>query len=157
MNAVKKPAHAAGLLLVGVATTLFAAAGHAEGRSAANPRFLSECGSCHVPYPARFLSAPAWRTIMDGLNEHFGVDASLDATTAAEIRGYLEFNAASPRKIAGDPSLVRITESPRFVRKHDEIPPTALRSAGVTSMVDCAACHAHAQDGRFGHDARVPR
>ena len=50
----------------------------------------AECGSCHVPYPPRLLPAESWRALMDGLDRHFGTDATLDATTAASIRAFLE-------------------------------------------------------------------
>ena len=146
---------AAGVALAATAWAASADAGHS--RAPANPAFLSECGSCHVPYPAKLLSAPAWRTVMDGLERHFGTDASIDAETAATIRGYLEANAGSGRKVARDPGVVRVTESPRFVRKHDDIPASVWRSPKVQRPANCGACHADAQQGRFGDDARIPR
>lgn len=135
-----------------------AAADEARSRAPADPAFVSECGSCHVPYPPRLLSAASWRSVMDNLERHFGTDATLDAATAQSIRGYLEANAGSGRKVSADPRLVRVTQSPRFVRKHDEIAAAVFRSAKVQSAANCGACHPRAQDGRFSeHDARIPR
>lgn len=144
--------------VVAAAPLANAAADGGRSRAPADPAFVSECGSCHVPYPPRLLSAASWRTVMNGLDRHFGTDASLDAATAQAIGAYLETNAGSGRKVSADPHLVRVTQSPRFVRKHDEIAPAAFRSEKVKSAANCGACHPRAQDGRFSeHDARVPR
>jgi hypothetical protein len=127
-------------------------------RAPADPAFLSECGSCHVPYPARLLSAGAWRTVMNNLDRHFGTDASIDAATARSITVYLEANAGTGGKVSTDPRLVRVTESPRFVHKHREIAAATWQSPKVQGAANCGACHAGAQDGRFGdHDVRIPR
>lgn len=146
--------------LAGVVAAAVLPAAHADSgwRSAANPAFLSECGSCHVPYPARLLSADSWRTVMNNLDRHFGTDASVDAPTAETIRTYLERNAGSGRKVSPDRNLVRVTQSPRFIREHGEIPPAVWRSDKVKGPTNCGACHASAQDGRFTeHDVRIPR
>jgi hypothetical protein len=141
---------------LGLATTI----AHADSgsRVPANPVFLDECGSCHAPYPARLLSAASWRTVMNDLDRHFGTDASVDAATASAIRGYLEANAGTGRKVSRDPALVRVTQSPRFLRKHDDIAASVFRSDKVKSAANCGACHASAAEGRFSdHDARIPR
>ena len=51
--------------------------------SAANEKWKTECGSCHLAYPPELLPASSWRRIMAGLDRHFGADASLDAASAA--------------------------------------------------------------------------
>jgi len=38
----------------------------------ADPLYRSECGDCHMPYPAGLLPAASWRRIMNGLEDHFG-------------------------------------------------------------------------------------
>jgi hypothetical protein len=155
---IATPTVALGVAGIAMALLLpLANADERRARSPANPAFLAECGSCHVPYPPKLLSAPAWRNLVNGLVRHFGVDASLDAETAAAIGSYLQANAASPRKVSPDPTIVRVTDSPRFVRKHAAIPASAWQSPQVQSAANCGACHPDAREGRFGHDARVPR
>jgi nitrate/TMAO reductase-like tetraheme cytochrome c subunit len=144
-----------GGLLVGAGPAPAFAGG---SRAPADPAFVSECGSCHVPYPAKLLSAGAWRTVMNNLDRHFGSDASIDAAIAQKISAYLEANAGTGSKVSTDPALIRVTQSPRFERKHREIPAATWKSEKVQSAANCGACHASAQDGRFSdHDARIPR
>ena len=144
--------------LVGGALSSTAAIADSHSRTPADPAFLSECGTCHVPYPPRLLSAASWRTLMNDLGRHFGTDASVDPATGRSILAYLEANAGSGRKVSDDPRLVRVTRSPRFLHKHDEIPPAVFRGDKVKSAANCGACHPQAQHGRFGeHDVHIPR
>jgi len=148
--------HALAVVCMVVAST----PGHAGSgsRTPPDPEFLAECGSCHVPYPARLLSAASWRTVMNNLDRHFGTDASIDAATAATIRAYLEANAGAGRKVSADPTLVRVTQSPRFLRKHHGIAASVLDGEKVKGVANCGACHASAPGGRFSdHDAHIPR
>jgi len=143
-----------------VCMVVASAPGHAGSgsRTPPDPEFLAECGSCHVPYPARLLSAASWRTVMNNLDRHFGTDASIDAATAATIRAYLEANAGAGRKVSADPTLVRVTQSPRFLRKHHGIAASVLDGEKVKGVANCGACHASAPGGRFSdHDAHIPR
>src|SRR5574343_427448 len=52
--------------------------------------YQSECGSCHVAFPARGLPASSWQHLMGGLGKHFGTDASLDAATTKAIGDWLQ-------------------------------------------------------------------
>lgn len=150
--------HALVCTLAAAGVALASTQSHAEPRTSPHPAFLAECGSCHVPYPARMLSAASWSTVMNNLDRHFGTDASLDAATAATIRGYLEAGAGAGRRVSPDPALVRVTQSPRFLRKHDEIPASVFRGEKVKGAANCGACHTSASAGRFSdHDARIPR
>ena len=81
-----------------------------------NARWKDECGSCHMAYPPRFLSAESWRAMMAGLDKHFGSDASVDAATATEIGDFLEKNASAKHRIAssGSEPPLRITETRWF-------------------------------------------
>ena len=45
------------------------------------PAYVEECGSCHVAFPGRMLDADSWRAVNAGLEQHFGVDASVDSKT----------------------------------------------------------------------------
>jgi len=123
-----------------------------------NAAWKAECGSCHVPYPPRLLPAESWRALMDGLDRHFGTDATLDTAAATSIRAFLETNAGTRRDVSSTQSRLRITETRWFVREHDGVPAAVWRSAKVKTAANCAACHAAADQGRFSeHDVRIPR
>lgn len=141
---------------------LFGGAAHAGGgnRLAAAPAaYLEECGSCHVPYPAGLLSARDWRTTLDGLQRHFGADASLAAAEASAIRAYLLDNAA-PAGGRHDASRTppRLTQTPWFERKHlRKLPTSVWANPKVKSAANCGACHAGADKGQFAEsDISVP-
>jgi hypothetical protein len=106
-----------------------------------HPVYKAECGSCHVAYPPRLLSAASWRQLMAGLDKHFGSDASLDPALRAEIEGFLSDNAGR----RGGRQL-RITETRWFLKEHrNEIP------AGK-NPANCIACHTRAEDGYYDDD-----
>lgn len=109
-----------------------------------NALYTQECGSCHVPYPTRLLSASEWQSITSRLDKHFGVDASLDANTVKLIQQYLSANSASQnRTSASGDKLPRITESRWFIHEHNEVSPKTLQRLKVKSMSNCGACHAN--------------
>lgn len=147
---------------VGALFSLFlvanAAAGDRQAAPPAHPAWQAECGSCHVAYPPRLLQAQSWRRIMQGLDRHFGVDASLDAPTAAAIGAFLDANAQRTDGKRFDPAATRITESRWFRHEHDEIGAAVWQRASVRSAANCGACHAQADRGIFGErDVRIPR
>jgi len=123
-----------------------------------NPIYLEECGSCHMAYPAQLLPSESWHKMMQGLEDHFGENAELDAATSREIENYLTqvSNASSYKKMfrnLGNQTPLRITELPYFVRKHDEIPARFIKGNGkVNSMSQCNACHQNAERGQFDED-----
>ena len=129
-----------------------------------NPLYREECGSCHVAYPPLLLPKGSWQAIMAGLDQHFGTDATVDASAAKEIQGYLEANAGRRqsgvdhlRRARGKPPL-RITETPWFRDEHDEVPASTWNSPAVKSAANCGACHTHADDGDYSEGTlRVPR
>ena len=114
-----------------------------------NATYQSECGSCHVAYPARLLPAESWRRIIAGLSAHFGADASLDADSAAAIEHYLTSSARRPRRKESTTPL-RITETTWFRHEHDEVPHRWWDSPAVRGPSDCGACHTKADRGQFG-------
>lgn len=132
----------------------------ASGKASAplDPAYLQECGSCHVAYPARMLPASSWQALLNGLDRHFGSDASLTEETRREIGRYLQENA-SQREIssAGKP-ILRITETSWFRHEHGEIPAPMWKTAAVKSPANCPACHLAAEKGRYGeHQIRLPK
>lgn len=111
--------------------------------------FMAECGSCHLAYPPALLASKDWQTLMGGLKDHFGSDAAVDARIGQEITDFLTRNAGSASKLghAGNPP--RITQTARFVRKHDEVPARLWADPRVKSAANCEACHRNAAKGNF--------
>ncbi len=135
-------------------------AAHAESRPrATDPLWQQECGSCHVPYPPRLLSAASWNTVMDGLGSHFGSDASLDPASTKAIRRFLTRHAGTHTTERQGKPLLRITETPWFVHEHsEELPAGIWKSPAVKSASNCSACHTQAAQGSFSeHEIRLPK
>ncbi len=121
-----------------------------------NQLYSDECGSCHVAYPPQLLPARTWRSIMTGLGEHFGVDASVDAGSAQALLAYLEANAGADR--AGDGGSMRVTDTRWFRHEHDELPRAVWQAPEVQSAANCPACHIDAERGDYSERTlRVPR
>lgn len=110
--------------------------------------WLDECGSCHVAYPPSMLTADNWRRMMDGLDKHFGANASLDAASAAKIAAFLERNA-STRGERNASNTLRITDTRWFAHKHDEVSPATWRDPKVKSAANCVACHTDTDSGLY--------
>jgi nitrate/TMAO reductase-like tetraheme cytochrome c subunit len=122
-----------------------------------NAKWKSECGSCHVAYPAQLLPAASWQRLMKGLDRHFGADASVDAATAAEIGAFLEKYAGGKRGIAGETTL-RVSETAWFLREHRKVDAATWKSPAVKSAANCAACHTGADNGDYRERGiRMPR
>jgi hypothetical protein len=93
---------------------------------------------------------------MDGLDDHFGEDASLDETVRGDLTAFLTSNAAETwdTEAANRFRLVarnepgRITATPYWLQKHREIPEAVFhRAAGGKGA--CNTCHRDADTGRF--------
>jgi len=110
-----------------------------------NPKWKTECGSCHVAFPPQLLTRGDWKQMMDGLDRHFGANAELDARDNQEILAFLQRYAASGSKYSS-PSL-RISDTPWFNREHDEVPGRAWSDPAVKSRSNCTACHVNAERG----------
>lgn len=144
-----------GFLVALVAATSEAATPTAP--DAAAP-WREECGSCHIAYPARFLPAASWRVLLERLDRHFGVDATIDPAHLAAIRPFLETHAAPPGGTASGTDTPRISTAPWFVREHAEVAAQVWRRPSVRSRANCAACHTTAEQGVFSDDGiRIPR
>lgn len=147
-----------------------------------NPKYRSECGSCHVPYPPALLPAPAWQKMMASLKQHFGTDATLDPASAREVGDFLARNAGGNRHrerereddddhhgrehgrdrdrgAAGDAGTLRISETGWFQHEHSEdLSPAVWRSPKVKTPANCGACHTRAEQGDYDERSlRVPR
>lgn len=116
-----------------------------------------ECSACHVAYPPQLLPAASWRAIMNGLDQHFGADASLDPQQRADILRFLETNAG--RGSMGGRPLLRITETRWFIHEHsEELPANIWSRPHVKSPTNCIACHTAADRGDYGERTlRLPQ
>lgn len=152
----KKVTRTKALAMLGVAATIAYATpallpiGEAKA-SGASPRFtvqdattLKECGDCHMAYPAAFLPAGSWNTMMNNLSNHFGEDASLDDATRTHITAYLTSNAGR-----GDSAILRISDQAWFKGEHRrEVSRSAMERA--KTWANCQSCHTRAANGDFG-------
>lgn len=118
------------------------------------PEYLAECGSCHVPFPARRMTAEDWQAVMRALDKHYGENASLDEKMRVKIENYLVENAGSEWKLGrggnarpGEPP--RMTLSAWFKRKHRKVSDADWRHPKVKSPVNCSACHTRAEQGSY--------
>ncbi len=118
--------------------------------------YRAECGECHAAFAPDLLQVEAWQRIMDGLGQHFGVDASVDAKERAEIGSFLARNAGlglNPMR-HGDP--LRLTDTLWFHRRHGTVK-ALFKDPRVVSKANCSACHAHADEGRYDEYTKLPR
>lgn len=130
---------------------------------ATNAAYKKECGDCHMAFQPRFLSKDSWRTIMDGLADHFGENADLRDATRREILDYLLANAGGGRRVenagpAARPAL-RITDLAWWKKEHAprKIGAEVWTRKSVGSKANCAACHPAAEKGDYDeHAARIP-
>ncbi len=97
-----------------------------------------ECGCCHMAFPPALLAKDDWHRMMQTLDQHFGVNASLDSKLRDEITAFLERNAASGWGHSAD--SMRITDTSWFLKKHKAAIRMIMKGR-VQSLVDCAACH----------------
>lgn len=133
--------------------------------AAPNPNeaaYTNECASCHIAYPPRLMDSGSWNVMLDGLNSHFGVDASTDPQTLSRIRSHLQRNSSqSSRRVPQDNSL-RITQTPWFLKEHRKVrmkdwlgqftKSGKPGEAGNRKWSNCEQCHAGAAKGFFDDD-----
>lgn len=142
-----------------------------EGKSlpqVSHPKWKAECGSCHQLYHPGLLPERSWRKMMSGLDKHFGENASLDPLTQKEITEFLATHSAdrsSSRRsgkialsIPAQAAPLRISETPWFVHKHDEVRAEVWKRPKVGSPANCIACHGGAEQGDFSESRiKIPR
>ena len=127
---------------------------------ATNSLYLQECGACHFAYQPGLLPQRSWRSLMSGLDDHFGDNAELLPVDLQTLTDYLMENAADnanfkrSRKIMRslDPNEtpLRITKTLYIMNKHDEVPSRHITAnPEVKSLSNCAACHTRADTGSF--------
>jgi len=125
--------------------------------------YKNECAACHMLYPANLLPARSWQRIMSNLEHHFGENAELDQEDTQRIASYLVqhssdnvrnyFGNRINRSIPVNRTPMRISQTPYFLRKHDEIPQRFVsNNKKVGSFSNCIACHRGAEQGYFDED-----
>ncbi len=128
---------------------------------AMNALYDKECSACHAVFHSTLLPKASWATIMQGLDDHFGEDASLPSGKAAAIARFLVANAAETSdteaanrfRTVSPQSPLYITRTPFWLWKHSGISDTIFASTQVKSKSNCLACHADAASGRFDDSA----
>lgn len=132
--------------------------GMAQMPSGMPQSYMEECASCHTAYAPRFLNKTNWQNITTDLSHHFGVDASIDETSLAEITKWLQTNAATKGKSAETSKDNRITSKRWFIHEHDEVSTNTWKRASIKGPSNCSACHTKANEGNFNeHDIRIPK
>lgn len=143
------------ILLIALSSPALADDDHNRFAVVSQPKWQTECGSCHMAYPPQLLTAANWRQMMKGLDRHFGANATLDAKENAEILAFLERHAARDQNYSA--KTLRITDTAWFQRKHREVPNSAWSHAKVKSRSNCTACHVTAERGDWSeHSVRMP-
>lgn len=123
-----------------------------------SPKYVQECGACHMAFAPGLLPAAAWQNMMQGLDKHYGVNASLEAADIREIGRWLQVNARNDGRTQTPPPENRITRSAWFVHEHRKIGNAVWQRKSVGSRSNCVACHSGADRGNFDEDyIRIPR
>lgn len=136
------------MVLLGILASGLAWAGERQsGGVTPSSLWQRECGACHITYPPYMLPPESWRKLMSGLDKHFDTDASLTAAETRAITDYLTRYAANPKYF--DASPLRITETSRFRREHDQIEPAIIKRPAIKSLANCQACHPDAAHENF--------
>jgi len=105
---------------------------------------------------------------MDALPKHFDEELSFDEETKQHLLRYLLDNAADKsevdaarkflRELSPGDTPIRITDTPRWMDKHHELPKSVWSDSRVANKGDCAVCHTEAARGLYDDDdgLRVP-
>jgi hypothetical protein len=122
------------------------------------PRYVEECGSCHVAYPPRFLGRRSWQAVLAGLADHFGVDAQVEPQTLRELQAFVLAGARERETLADGRPALRISEAAWFRHEHPRPGASVWSHPDVKSPANCAACHREAESGSYAERSlRVPR
>ena len=124
-----------------------------------NSLWREECGTCHMAFHPSLLPARSWKSMMEQQASHFEEDLYLEQDTVKEIEAFLIENAAEQglteaawkinRSIAKTETLLRITETGYWIKKHQDISDAVWEHPKVNGKVNCAACHMDAEAGTF--------
>ena len=152
---------------------LLASGGGDEGKASQmspviNTKWKAECGSCHMLYHPGLLPERSWKSMMNGLDQHFGENAALDQATREEITKFLLVNSADTldnrrssrinQSIPANTTPLRVSETRYFISKHDEVSLATFKRKSIGSAANCIACHQGAEKGNFSESqVKIPR
>ena len=113
-----------------------------------------------MAYQPEFLPKRSWKKMMSGLEDHFGVDATVEAEDEKMLSVYLRDNAADSKRvgkhfaktaasIGANDAPLRISNTPYFKKEHSEIPQKYIDQKELKSIANCNACHQTAQQGDY--------
>lgn len=143
------------------ATSLLCAKGFGgkDFQVATDPLYQKECASCHFGYQPALMPKTSWQEMIKTLENHYGVDASLDEEDTQKILEYLSANSLEnstskrarkiQRSINPDKIYTSITQIPYFEKKHRKIPQHLIDQKEVKSLSRCASCHREAERGIY--------
>lgn len=131
-------------------------------RPVTDPETLAACGECHMAFQPALLPARSWERMMGQLSDHFGDNAAMAPDKAERVRKVLVDGAADTgggkagakamRGIGRDQVPLRITETPRFIAKHERVAEREWKRPEVLSKANCPACHRGAERGLYDDD-----
>jgi len=118
-----------------------------------------ECGACHLAFQPGLLPTRSWNKLLTQQHQHFGEDLYLEDSTLKQLNEFAAANSANKeltelaRKIMDwdKPSvtLLRITQTGYWQKKHGEIAPEIWKQSNVNGKGQCASCHSDAKQGWF--------
>lgn len=120
--------------------------------------YATECADCHKAYHPSLLPAVSWVKLTQGLENHFGEDASLDDETVAEIAAWLQTASAETAdtkpanmfRIVDAKNPIAISETPFWREIHHEVGEGGtFERAPIYNKSNCFACHQDAAQGWF--------
>lgn len=140
---------------------------HVNKQSVSSPQkklYINECASCHMAYQAEFLPKSSWNKMLNTLEKHFGVDATVEPEDKQALFTYLKENAADSksvsrhfykmaRSIKGNDVVLRISQTPYFKKEHRGIRQNLIEQKEVKSISNCVACHQQAERGNYGENS----
>ena len=127
--------------------------------------WVAECGGCHQPFHPSLLPRASWAALMNGLDDHFGEDASLPEAKARPIAAFLNSYAAEAwdTEAARRFAVVSLPNRCGSRRRHlgsqaRGAAARAVQRTRGTVQGQCSACHTDAASGRFDDQAiRLPQ
>ena len=119
--------------------------------------YKKECGSCHIAYAPYLLPKKAWGSLMGGLENHFGDDASLEEADFERLSAFLKTHSSEAYEsffkanLAGEnESEIAISKYKFYEKAHKELPQELFKSSNIKSKANCNACHEDGELGFFG-------
>lgn len=112
------------------------------------PLYYAECSGCHIAYPPDLLPPASWEQIMRNLSTHFGSSAQMDEPPRKVIEDFLLLHSGRSLGVRKNGSDLRVTQTLWFNRMHGKLK-RHFEDAIIGSGSNCAACHVHAESGRF--------